>query len=435
MTSTQRLVAPSSRPEFIRSDSSRGSSSASDHQARFYISGGGAEGKKHYTLQWNILPTLVSITLFSDLLITETTNTALHTSSFKPYPVFFSIPICIRNNTLILHIKSTIAPILGTRDSLQARLDSPMGHIPQHEPLAPHGNALDRTSPDETKMGPVNRSIGLCAEGRESEKADIRFHNRGALQSDPRGKHKTTLLSLPTSRSDGKSHFISVCSGLFFASAVQEVVVSNSNIVPVRGLPLMFCSIQPISMASSSQAVVHNIEPPWIGMLSVTKDTSAKHTGTWLSEAELLTLAQQSSGLASLGTAEVDNVKKAKTTRGSSLPRESPKIQSALDTIWAENQGGFPRWEGKVNKTRGHALRQQVRRLVGSSNVRKPDIEAAMRTKPEWQEWHHISPICLYVHYSLKFITIWVWSTGNLWIVFRRGLFVEVGRILIFRGE
>jgi hypothetical protein len=41
----------------------------------------------------------------------------------------------------------------------------------------------------------------------------------------------------------------------------------------------MFCSIQRISMASSSQAVVHNIEPPWIEMLSVTKDTPAKHTG------------------------------------------------------------------------------------------------------------------------------------------------------------
>ncbi|KAJ6544555.1 hypothetical protein DFH09DRAFT_1173015 [Mycena vulgaris] len=79
-------------------------------------------------------------------------------------------------------------------------------------------------------------------------------------------------------------------------------------------------------------------------------------------------------------------VQKAKATRGPSLPRESPKIQNALDTIWAENQGGFPRWEGKGKKTRGHALRQQVRRLVGSSNVRKPDIEAAM-TKPEYQEW------------------------------------------------
>ncbi|KAJ7829782.1 hypothetical protein B0H14DRAFT_3465456 [Mycena olivaceomarginata] len=33
-------------------------------------------------------------------------------------------------------------------------------------------------------------------------------------------------------------------------------------------------------MASSSQAVVHNIEPPWIKMLSVTKDTPAKYTGT-----------------------------------------------------------------------------------------------------------------------------------------------------------
>ncbi|KAJ6582456.1 hypothetical protein DFH09DRAFT_1145384, partial [Mycena vulgaris] len=80
-------------------------------------------------------------------------------------------------------------------------------------------------------------------------------------------------------------------------------------------------------------------------------------------------------------------VQKAKATRGPSLPRESPEIQSALDTIWTENQGGFPRWEGKGKKTRGHALRQQVRRLVGSSNVRKPDIEAAMRTKPEYREW------------------------------------------------
>jgi hypothetical protein len=33
----------------------------------------------------------------------------------------------------------------------------------------------------------------LCAEGRESEKADIITHNKGALQSDPRGKHKTRM--------------------------------------------------------------------------------------------------------------------------------------------------------------------------------------------------------------------------------------------------
>jgi hypothetical protein len=32
----------------------------------------------------------------------------------------------------------------------------------------------------------------LCAERKESEKADLRLHNKGALQSDPRGKHKTT---------------------------------------------------------------------------------------------------------------------------------------------------------------------------------------------------------------------------------------------------
>lgn len=41
----------------------------------------------------------------------------------------------------------------------------------------------------------------------------------------------------------------------------------------------MFFSIQSITMASSSQAVFHNVESPWIGMLSVTKDTPAKHTG------------------------------------------------------------------------------------------------------------------------------------------------------------
>jgi hypothetical protein len=29
-------------------------------------------------------------------------------------------------------------------------------------------------------------------EGSESEKADIRLHNNSALQSDPRGKHKTS---------------------------------------------------------------------------------------------------------------------------------------------------------------------------------------------------------------------------------------------------
>jgi hypothetical protein len=32
----------------------------------------------------------------------------------------------------------------------------------------------------------------LCAGGRELEKADIRLQNKSALQSDPRGKHKTT---------------------------------------------------------------------------------------------------------------------------------------------------------------------------------------------------------------------------------------------------
>jgi hypothetical protein len=33
----------------------------------------------------------------------------------------------------------------------------------------------------------------LCAERKESEKADLRLHNKGALQSDPRGKHKTKI--------------------------------------------------------------------------------------------------------------------------------------------------------------------------------------------------------------------------------------------------
>ncbi|KAJ7464665.1 hypothetical protein B0H11DRAFT_70089 [Mycena galericulata] len=68
-------------------------------------------------------------------------------------------------------------------------------------------------------------------------------------------------------------------------------------------------------------------------------------------------------------------------------PQVSPKVQTALATIWAQNQGGFPRWEGKGKKTRGHALRQQIRRLPGTNNVKKPDIEAAMRANPEYHEW------------------------------------------------
>jgi hypothetical protein len=62
-----------------------------------------------------------------------------------------------------------------------------------------------------------------------------------------------------------------------------------------------------------------------------------------------------------------------------------PKVQSALDTIWAENQGGFPRLEG--TKTRGHALRQQIRHRFGLSKVTKPDIQEAMRANAQYQEW------------------------------------------------
>jgi len=77
-----------------------------------------------------------------------------------------------------------------------------------------------------------------------------------------------------------------------------------------------------------------------------------------------------------------------KVVKGKRGPAAFPKVQAALDTIWAENQGGFPRWEGKGGKTRGHALRQQVRRLAGNT-VQKPEIEAAMKTNPVYQEWEH----------------------------------------------
>jgi hypothetical protein len=79
--------------------------------------------------------------------------------------------------------------------------------------------------------------------------------------------------------------------------------------------------------------------------------------------------------------------KKAQKAKKTQRIQESSGILSALDTIWAENQGSFPRWEGEGQKTRGHALRQQVRRRIGSSDVQKPDIEVAMRTKPEYREW------------------------------------------------
>ncbi|KAJ7210019.1 hypothetical protein GGX14DRAFT_394821 [Mycena pura] len=222
-------------------------------------------------------------------------------------------------------------------------------------------------------------------------------------------------------------------------------------------------------MVSSSQAVIHDVEPPWIRMLSITKDTPAKYTGTcelcgrqtdhvtkhhlyprsavrraaksgflftieqrdsvaamcWpchcvvhrlipadvlaasfhsidllkahsgtlileLFEVELLTLAQRSPGLASLVSAEVNSVLALVDDPAHSEGSENlPKIETALDTIWVENQGSFLKWEGQGKKTRGHALRQQVRRLVGSNNVRKPDIETVMKTKPEYRKWQH----------------------------------------------
>ncbi|KAJ7472190.1 hypothetical protein FB451DRAFT_1367982 [Mycena latifolia] len=209
------------------------------------------------------------------------------------------------------------------------------------------------------------------------------------------------------------------------------------------------------SIAGPSQAV----HEPWIGMLSETKDTPAKHTGTcelcghqtehitqhhlypratvrkaatngfpytpeqkasiaalcWpchcivhrlipndilassFHSIELLKIhggiqawlhwAQRKSvrDLHSLMIPRSPKITKGK--RGPVLPQASPTVQRALETIWAQNQDGFPRWEGKGTKTRGHSLRQQVRRLPGLNNVRKPDIEAAMRANPEWQQW------------------------------------------------
>ncbi|KAJ6558390.1 hypothetical protein B0H19DRAFT_1376815 [Mycena capillaripes] len=81
------------------------------------------------------------------------------------------------------------------------------------------------------------------------------------------------------------------------------------------------------------------------------------------------------------------NVQKAKPGKSVvSQPSASASVLNALDTIWAQNQGGFPRWEGKGTKTRGHALRQRIRTLIGSSDVKKPDIRVAMSAKPEYQE-------------------------------------------------
>ncbi|KAJ7641177.1 hypothetical protein FB45DRAFT_1053755 [Roridomyces roridus] len=63
-------------------------------------------------------------------------------------------------------------------------------------------------------------------------------------------------------------------------------------------------------------------------------------------------------------------------------------ISEALDAIWAEHNGDFPRWEGKGKKTRGHALRQQIRTLLGKpTGVNKPKIEMAMRANPIYREW------------------------------------------------
>ncbi|KAJ7840734.1 hypothetical protein B0H14DRAFT_3695517, partial [Mycena olivaceomarginata] len=297
----------------------------------------------------------------------------------------------------------------------------------------------------------------------------------------------------PTSRSDGKSHFISVCSGLFFASAVQEVVVSNSNIVPVRGLLLMFCSIQPISMASSSQAVVHNIEPPWIGMLSVTKDTSAKHTGTLRKAAKSgfpFTLEQKESvaamcwpchcivhrlipadilaasfhsinllrthgGPAWLRWAQQKSIMLRKPRQREDPPclEEVSENSKRLGHHLAENQGGFPRWEGKVNKTRGHALRQQVdvssdRVTLGSGHRGSDEDEAGVAGVAPYFAYTSICTLLLEVHHIMGLVhresldinpPHRVNDCHNFWgcriVIQDEVLFVEVGRILIFRGE
>ncbi|KAJ6464760.1 hypothetical protein C8R47DRAFT_1205740 [Mycena vitilis] len=64
-----------------------------------------------------------------------------------------------------------------------------------------------------------------------------------------------------------------------------------------------------------------------------------------------------------------------------------PAIQDALDTIWAENQEGFPRLEGKKKKTHGHALRQKIRRVMGNNTADKLNIQAAMSANPKYREW------------------------------------------------
>ncbi|KAJ7642340.1 hypothetical protein DFH06DRAFT_1214565 [Mycena polygramma] len=79
--------------------------------------------------------------------------------------------------------------------------------------------------------------------------------------------------------------------------------------------------------------------------------------------------------------------KTTKAPKTKILPPPSPSIQRALDTIWAENQGSFPKLESKRGKTRGHALRCAVRQLMGNGSAIKPTIRAAMAANPEYLEW------------------------------------------------
>ncbi|KAJ7178154.1 hypothetical protein C8R46DRAFT_1075979 [Mycena filopes] len=187
--------------------------------------------------------------------------------------------------------------------------------------------------------------------------------------------------------------------------------------------------------------------PPWIGMLTVTEDTRAKHSGTCqlCFKADTVTthhLYPRAAAKTTTFTREqakevvslcwpchcivhrlipadqlarmFHSIELLNTHRGIqawlrwSQPHSSEylrslmipcppleiekktntELQTALAAIWLENNSTFPRLEGK--KTRGHALRQQLRQVPGLGKINKNHIEAAMQRNAayrEWQQW------------------------------------------------
>lgn len=79
-----------------------------------------------------------------------------------------------------------------------------------------------------------------------------------------------------------------------------------------------------------------------------------------------------------------------------------PAIEQALEKIWSERAEGvdFPRFgfaardeddpdgNWKLNRrSRGYALRKQIRRIIGTEAVQKPEMRQVMLSRSEWIPW------------------------------------------------